>query len=890
MEISYHVSWRRSYTRTMGGSNFIHYCDSGTIARQDLINGEGNLDCQYGCTGTFSPMSYICTSFSAQNVEDWTFGERHLVYDFSFVAGRTVAIGFTGSNWIAPISSNWNISTTFSLMIRNDTGRINSTPRAITAPVIRLQAGCNHTIALAVSDPDDDIVRCRWAVGRECAGICPFEGAFPGAYLYFDTCIIHYEAIWGARYWGVAVMIEDFTPESSVPLSSVALQFLVLVIPSTTQSCTQKPVFIHPTLPRGSCVAIPPGTTLRTQLIADSGSSDTSIVEIQTLPPLGTIVGRLTRISNSNNYYVNVTWTPSINQQNQTHLLCFTSVRSDRLSSDQTCIDLLPGYFPPAPIPSTAVPNHQLVHPSNTTWHISFSIDIQRPSLMAYINFHEYNSEEEVYRIDASRSSDEVNYIHPNMLSITPNFIFSEKMRFYITFNRGVVQGLERCGPENEPVVDKNFWTFETMDITPPTIIFLQNATVTNANVSFAWESNENVTWGCFLQHGMVVSRVNCSESYWSGYSLNEGLYRLEITATDDAGNVATLAHAFQVDTTPPVVTISRAPNPVSNEVTPVLTFFCNEPPCSFECLLRSNGVQLSLSSCNNSHFITPTLQGHSNYTFLVKATDQVGNSGDTVSYSWQTDFESPHIFGIQNTSVMCNNITPESTGQAMAVDNRPENVSVMYNDTHLGCSIRRTWTATDIAGNIAQVVQTIDLEFSPVVTLLPQVSLPCDSTASSINNATAYAPNPCELPLQLTYQDSAFVCPGNFVRNWTASACGNSANASQTVRSYDSCLPNACGRNESTPRGICFLGECQCNPPWYGDNCSTVIYTPIAELINDSVLLEAQQYSITVRVSQGSPPLSWSLISGPEDLLVDQYSGQVMWNRVQAGRHMIVV
>ena len=881
MEISYHVSWRR----TSGG----HYCDSGTIARHN-INTEGNLQCQYGCSGTISPMSYMCTSFSAQ--ENWSFGGFQLVHDFSLAAaGRTITIGFTGNAWIAPISSNWNISTTFSLTVRNDTGRINSTPRAITAPVIRLQAGCNHTIALAVSDPDDDIVRCRWAVGRECGSICYLQGAFPGAMLYNDTCIIYYEATRGARYWGVAVMIEDFTPGSTEPLSSVALQFLVLVDQSMTQSCSQKPTFIHPTLPHGSCVAIPPGTTFRTQLIADSGSSDTSIVEIQTLPPLGTIVGQLTRISNSNNYYVrNITWTPSINQQNQTHLFCFTAVKSDRLSSDQTCINLLPGYFPPAPIPSTAMPNHQLVHPSNTTWHIRFDNDIERPSLMAYITFHEYNSEEEVHRIDASRSP-EVTYIHPDVLSITPNFIFFEKMHFYITFERGVIQGLERCGPENEPVVDKNFWTFETMDITPPTIIFLLNTAVTNTNVSFSWESNENVTWECFLQHSMVVSSVNCSEAHWSGYGLNEGLYRLEIRATDDAGNIATVTHVFRVDLTPPIVTISRAPSPVSNELTPVLTFFCNEPPCSFECLLRPNVVQLSPSSCNEGQFITPPpLRGHSNYTFLVKATDQIGNSGDTVSYSWQTDFESPRIFGIQNTSTTCNNITPETTGQAMAVDNRPENVSVTYSDTHLGCSIGRTWTATDIAGNTGQVVQNIDLEFSPVVTLLPQVSLPCDSAASSLNNATAYVPNPCGLPLQLSYQDSAFICPGNFVRNWTASACGNSANASQTVRSYYLCPPNACGRNESIPRGICFLGECQCNPPWYGDNCSTVIYTPIAELINDSILLEAQEYRTTVRVSQGSPQLSWSLISGPENLLVDQYTGQVMWNRAQAGHHMVVI
>ena len=53
----------------------------------------------------------------------------------------------------------------FSLIVRNDAGQINSSPRAITAPVVRLQEGCNHTLTLPVSDPDGDIIRCRWAVG-----------------------------------------------------------------------------------------------------------------------------------------------------------------------------------------------------------------------------------------------------------------------------------------------------------------------------------------------------------------------------------------------------------------------------------------------------------------------------------------------------------------------------------------------------------------------------------------------------------------------------------------------------------------------------------------------------------------------------------------------------
>lgn len=210
-------------------------------------------------------------------------------------------------------------------------------------------------------------------------GICD---QFPGAILDQHSCTITYEANRGARYWGVAVMIEDFTDEVSELLSSVALQFLVLVIMSL-DSCLQKPTFIPPTIRQGVCVAIPPQTTFNTQLTAYSGASSVSIVEIQTTSPLGARKGDLHHINGSNTYFVNITWTPDDTQQNQTHLFCYTAINSDGLASEQTCIQLFPGQYPPMPVQDSAMPNQQIVHPSNTTWHIRFDRVIQRPPVVA---------------------------------------------------------------------------------------------------------------------------------------------------------------------------------------------------------------------------------------------------------------------------------------------------------------------------------------------------------------------------------------------------------------------------------------------------------------------------------------------------------------------------
>ena len=291
---------------------------------------------------------------------------------------------------------------------------------------------------------------------------------------------------------------------------------------------------------------------------------------------------------NSDSYYVNVTWTPPASQFNQTHMLCLSAVRSNGLPIDQSCINLLPGYLPPTPIRSTAMPNQQLVYPSNMTWCIMFDSNVQRPSVNAYITFHEYTTELDVYQIDASESQEVVFGPTTNEIAIRPNFIFAERIHFFITFDRGIVNGLDHCGPGNEPITDKNFGPLKLEIQLHRYITFLESASITNANVTIRWKSNENVTWECNTVYSNVEFPVNCSEGYWMGFGLNAGLHILEVQAQDLAGNMGTLRHTFEVDLTPPVSTIVVKPDPVSNQQTSMLTFSCNEL-CTFNCQLLAN-------------------------------------------------------------------------------------------------------------------------------------------------------------------------------------------------------------------------------------------------------------------------------------------------------------
>ena len=527
------MSYRR--THFTGGR-----CNSNTVASGQLLPAifEGNLECQYGCSGSISSMAYYCTDFSIS--ENWAFGERRVTYDFTASINNTVTIGFSRCCWLHPFNGHsWNVTTTFSLVVRNDTGKINSSPRAITSPVLRLQQGCNHTIVLAVSDPDGDIIRCRWAVGTECSDICD---KIPGAVLNSSSCTIHYPAVNGTGYKAVALMIEDFIPGTIHPLSSVGLQFLILVVDSD-EPCSLQPEFIEPTLSE-LCLAIPPGETFSTQLIATSHNDSVSIAEIQTVSPRGTSRGELQHIQGTNNYYVNITWTPTADQQNETHLFCFTAVNSEGLSSEQSCLEFSAGHYPPAPYPFISIPK---VNPSNVLLQVRFNRIIQRPSKTAFIRFYELASEEEeVYKIDASLSQ-EVVFNNSTEITISPNYVFMERSNYYLNFDRGIVQGMEGCGPVNEPVVNQTFWSFEVLDITPPEITVVKSPTISNGTIGLQWNANENVTWACKLTSHNNESIINCSEGRWMGSNLSEGTYELSINATDDAKNMAAYVHTFML-------------------------------------------------------------------------------------------------------------------------------------------------------------------------------------------------------------------------------------------------------------------------------------------------------------------------------------------------------
>ena len=219
------MSWKRSYAVTAT----IYYCvDAYIIYRSPHGQYSGDyLECQYGCSGRIGKMSYACIGYSID--DDWTLGENYLklTHDLLSLANTTVTVGFTGWRWVEPFLGYFNISTTFSLTIRKDTGQINSSPRVTSFPIIRLQEGCNHTIVLPVNDPDGDTIRCQWAESIECISVC---NAFPGAELHSNSCTIQYEANMGTGNNIATIMLEDFLLGLQNPLVVLHSSLLLLCI------------------------------------------------------------------------------------------------------------------------------------------------------------------------------------------------------------------------------------------------------------------------------------------------------------------------------------------------------------------------------------------------------------------------------------------------------------------------------------------------------------------------------------------------------------------------------------------------------------------------------------------------------------------------------------
>eukprot|EP00105_Crassostrea_gigas_P044216 XP_019928364.1 PREDICTED: uncharacterized protein LOC105341926 [Crassostrea gigas] len=214
---------------------------------------------------------------------------------------------------------------TVDLSVRSDTGKINQSPVSSVASTIILYQICSLsdlTFYIPVADFDGDIVRCRFASTiQECQDVCGNHVSF----LTFDgtscsfTINSNISTVIAGNY-AVALQIEDFTDSSSsVPLSSVPLQFIINV--NTGTICSDGVYLVYPTPTAGEKLQAQNGSL---QLYARARVNNTSVTKFHIMSPLNFTMSAIIQ-HGTNEFEVTITLDSNGEDPNATHVMCFSA-------------------------------------------------------------------------------------------------------------------------------------------------------------------------------------------------------------------------------------------------------------------------------------------------------------------------------------------------------------------------------------------------------------------------------------------------------------------------------------------------------------------------------------------------------------------------------------
>ncbi len=177
-------------------------------------------------------------------------------------------------------------------------------------------------------------------------------------------------------------------------------------------------------------------------------------------------------------------------------------------------------------------------------------------------------------------------------------------------------------------------------DSTPPdTVIDSGPSGPTNdPTPSFAFHATEPGSgFECSVDQG-VSSWVPCDTGTFQVTSaLADGEWTFRVRATDPSGNtdLSAATRTLTVDTSGPVTVIDSGPSGTTSDTRPTFTFHANEAG-TFACSL-DQGTS-SFAPCDDGTFQPSSDLANGGWTFRVRATDPLGNTGDAATRSFTVD------------------------------------------------------------------------------------------------------------------------------------------------------------------------------------------------------------------------------------------------------------
>ncbi|KAI0216744.1 hypothetical protein LSAT2_031295 [Lamellibrachia satsuma] len=111
------------------------------------------------------------------------------------------------------------------------------------------------------------------------------------------------------------------------------------------------------------------------------------------------------------------------------------------------------------------------------------------------------------------------------------------------------------------------------------------------------------------------------------------------------------------------------------------------------------------------------------------------------------------------------------------------------------------------------------------------------------------------------------------------------------TFNYYALCPESACGSLKTPRRGVCSMGRCLCSMPWLGDNCEILGLAPKITPVPLQTVVEGATFHKVLTTSEGTDPLTWSLVSAPSDMDIDILNAAITWTAVaRADPYTVVV